>query len=115
MTCSPAYFGFVSVRYPEPGPVEEVTAGMIIKAVEEVMHITNDQIRSKCREQEIVDARHLAMYLLCFHTHLPLKTIGMMLKRDHTTVMHGRDKVSREWEVNGMGHFIRDANRLLTA
>ena len=46
------------------------------------------------RQKELVLPRHLAMYILSEDAHLTVERIGKILGgRDHTTVMHGRDKV----------------------
>ncbi len=46
------------------------------------------------RHKELILPRHITMYLLSEELNLTVEKIGEMLgKRDHTTVMHGRDKI----------------------
>ena len=53
------------------------------------------QLISQHRARDLVRARHAAMYLMHKHTHLNLPEIGAMFGgRDHTTVIHARDKVA---------------------
>lgn len=48
------------------------------------------------RQKELVLPRHLAMYILTEELKLTVEKIGQILGgRDHTTVMHGRDKMKR--------------------
>ena len=46
------------------------------------------------RQKELVLPRHITMYILSEYLKLTVEKIGGMLgNRDHTTVMHGRDKI----------------------
>lgn len=46
------------------------------------------------RQKELVLPRHLAMYILNEEAHITVERIGQLLGgRDHTTVMHGRDRI----------------------
>jgi chromosomal replication initiator protein len=46
------------------------------------------------RQKELVLPRHIAMYLLSEELNMTVEKIGQILGgRDHTTVMHGRDKI----------------------
>lgn len=48
------------------------------------------------RQKELVLPRHIAMYLLSEELSLTVEKVGSMLGgRDHTTVMHGRDKMKK--------------------
>lgn len=48
------------------------------------------------RQKELVLPRHIAMYLLSEELKLTVEKIGQVLGgRDHTTVMHGRDKMKK--------------------
>lgn len=74
-----------------------VTPELIINTVCEHFHISkNDLIGSK-RNSEIVLPRQIAMYLCREMTQTNFKEIGnIMGKRDHSTVIHGYDKISYE-------------------
>ncbi|MBI3109601.1 chromosomal replication initiator protein DnaA [Candidatus Daviesbacteria bacterium] len=48
------------------------------------------------RQKELVLPRHLAMYILCEELNMTVEKIGQILGgRDHTTVMHGRDRIKQ--------------------
>jgi chromosomal replication initiator protein len=48
------------------------------------------------RQKELVLPRHIAMYLLCEELNMTVERVGQILGgRDHTTVMHGRDRVKK--------------------
>ena len=58
-------------------------------------NISEDDIDSSSRKAQIVYARHVIMYILRNHYDLSLKSIGSgMGNRDHTTVLHGIDKIT---------------------
>lgn len=53
------------------------------------------QLTSHSRVHDLVRARQAAMYLLLRHTHFNLPQVGALFGgRDHTTVIHARDKVA---------------------
>lgn len=80
---------------------ESVGPDEVISAVSAHFHISLDQLRGRSRSREIVVPRHIAMYLLRDTTQLSLEEIGANLgKRDHTTVMHGIEKITRELETD---------------
>ncbi len=48
------------------------------------------------RQKELVLPRHMAMYILCEDLNMTVEKIGQLLGgRDHTTVMHGRDRIKQ--------------------
>src|SRR3989338_4804803 len=48
------------------------------------------------RQKELVLPRHIAMFILAEDLKLTVERIGQLLGgRDHTTVMHGRDKIKK--------------------
>jgi chromosomal replication initiation ATPase DnaA len=70
----------------------------ILKAVNEVTLISENDILSKNRLKEIVFARHLYCYFACEKTRYSLKSIGTFINRDHATVIHGNNKILYELE-----------------
>ncbi len=79
----------------------EVTPDMIIKIVAEHFDIPISDILSKKKTQEIVYPRHLCMYLCRILTDVALSLIGKKLgNRDHTTIIHGVDKIQKEMDKN---------------
>jgi len=84
-----------------PDGPKEITPEFIITTVAEHFGITNIEIASQKKNKEIVFPRQIAMYLCRTMTDAPLKNIGEYLGgRDHTTIMHGIDKISTELRTN---------------
>lgn len=75
--------------------VEQIDSDKIISTVSEYFHIPSSDIIGKKKNKEIVEARMVAVYLICEMLNLPLVTIGQIFGgRDHTTIMYSRDKIS---------------------
>lgn len=71
-----------------------ITPDLIIKTVSEHMGVSEDDIRSKKRSQDIATARQVVMYLCREHTVLALKSIGNAVGgKDHATVINGITRV----------------------
>ena len=80
---------------------KEITPDMIIKIVAEHFNISVSDITSKKKSQDIVYPRQLIMYLCRTLTDVALSLIGKKLgNRDHTTIIHGYEKIQREIEEN---------------
>jgi len=61
----------------------------------------NKDLTGKSRKADLVAARHVAMYLLREELGLQLVKVGeLMGGRDHTTVMHGVEKIKGEVETD---------------
>ncbi len=57
-------------------------------------NLTNKELIGPKRQKELVLPRHITMYILSEELGLTVEKVGQILGgRDHTTVMHGRDKV----------------------
>jgi len=52
------------------------------------------ELLSPRRMKSLVEPRHVAMFLACRLTARSLPEIGQRLRRDHTTVIHGRDAIA---------------------
>ena len=64
-------------------------------------NIDIERLRGKQREREVVWPRQVAMYLMRQETSASLLQIGVELGgRDHTTIMHGWEKVHAEMTNN---------------
>jgi len=74
---------------------EKVTPESIIKIVCEYFGISEKEIIGKKKTKDIVEPRMIAIYLIDDMLDLPLVTIGKIFGgRDHTTIMHSREKIS---------------------
>jgi chromosomal replication initiator protein len=75
---------------------KQINPNELLKLICETYGITLKELLSKKRTQTLVTPRQIAMYLLRQDLNLNLETIGAMLGgRDHTTIMHGIDKISK--------------------
>ena len=73
----------------------KVTAELIIEIVAERFGVAPGDITGKRRSREIAAPRQVAMYICREMTQMSTNAIGQAFgNRDHTTVMHGCDKVS---------------------
>lgn len=73
-----------------------LTADEIIRATADTYSFTIEEVTGKSRRQPLVLCRQVAMYLCRDLTDLSLPKIGAQFGgRDHTTVMHSLDKVTR--------------------
>ena len=80
-----------------PNATRQVTPQVIINVVAEHFNISPDDITSKRRNSEFVQPRQICMYLCRKLTNESLQNIGKALgKKDHTTVIHGIDKITFE-------------------
>ncbi|HLZ48620.1 MAG TPA: chromosomal replication initiator protein DnaA [Candidatus Limnocylindria bacterium] len=83
----------------------------IVETVAKYYGVPSDQLRGKARDKQIVLPRQIAMYLMREETEAPLLRIGEALGgRDHSTVLHGCEKIEREMSEND--DFRRDINSL---
>jgi len=77
------------------------TPKKIIDVVAEYYQLKEKDLLTKCRRQEIVRPRQVAMYLLREELKSSFPYIGQKLGgKDHTTVIHACDKISREIKIN---------------
>ena len=84
-----------------PDEKKEITPALIISIVAEHFHITENDIKSNKRNNEIVYPRQIAMYLCSNMTSVGLKKIGAeMGNRDHSTVLHGSKKIAAEIQTS---------------
>ena len=84
-----------------PDKPKEVTPQLIINVVAEHYGITPEDIISKKRNSEFVLPRQVVMYLIRTMTATSLVNIGKVLgKKDHTTIIHGINKITEELPKN---------------
>lgn len=85
------------IIYPEAP--KEITPELIMNIVAEHFNISASDIASSKRNSEIVMPRQIYMYLCRELIDIPYKSIGKTIgNKDHTTVMHGVDKIKKEME-----------------
>jgi len=83
--------------YSESKIPSTLTPAEVLEGVCRYYNVDIERIRGKQREREIVWPRQVAMYLMRQETNASLLQIGTELGgRDHTTIMHGWEKVQAE-------------------
>lgn len=96
---------------------EGIDSEDIISAVSTYFRINESDIVGKKKTKDIVEARMIAIYLVNDLLNLPLVTIGQIFGgRDHTTVIHSRDKILSLMEENkDTQRKIKDIRALLAS
>lgn len=80
---------------------DTIDASDIVATVCKYFKISTTDIFSKKKTKNIVEPRMIAIYLITELLPMPLVSIGEMFGgRDHTTVIHARDKISEEIKSN---------------
>ncbi len=70
----------------------------IFRVVSKYYDVPIDTLKSPRRQQNVVHARQVCMYLLRTLTDSPLSEIGSFFNRDHTTVINAVNKVEKMME-----------------
>ena len=79
-----------------PDTRREITPELIIDIVAEHFNIKSEDILSQKRNSEIVYPRQIAMYLCRQMTTHTVQALGKCFgNRDHTTVIHGNEKIAK--------------------
>ena len=81
-------------------PHEESTRDKLnIKDIEEIVAenygVSISELKSKNKTDRIAFARQVAMYLMCTLTDKSLPEIGELFKKDHSTVIYARNKITQ--------------------
>ncbi len=79
-----------------PDEDKPITPEYIIDVVCDHFSLTKDEIMSNRRNNEIVIPRQIIMYLCIKYTSFPSTRIGKLLKRDHSTILHGVEKIESD-------------------
>lgn len=80
-----------------PAEAPQVTPQLIVEIVADHYNISSSDILSKKRPREIAYPRQIVMYLCRKLTDLSLPKIGEAIgKRDHTTILHGYEKINTD-------------------
>lgn len=80
---------------PAGGEKEALTAESIIDSVCDFYKIQRSDLLGKKKTKDVVEPRQICAYLMTELLSIPLVTVGQALGgRDHTTVIHARDKIA---------------------
>lgn len=86
-----------------PDVHRQITPELILNIVSEHFNVSTQDILSSKRKADIVLARQIVMYLCREMTEMSLQGIGEYIgNRDHTTVIHGCDKIKKDYKNNEM-------------
>ena len=78
-----------------------LTSERIIDCVCKYFSISKDDLTGKKRNKEIVEPRQICMYVIYEMLDLPLTSIAQLFgKKDHTTVIHAREKITNDLKTN---------------
>jgi chromosomal replication initiation ATPase DnaA len=78
------------------------TYANIERRVCKLFGLTKVSLHSRRRDRRVVFARQCAMYWACRLTRLSLPQIGRLMGgKDHTTILHGRDKYPEKRKAMG--------------
>lgn len=72
--------------------IEYVALTSVIEAVSEKFQIPKREIMSHARQQRLARARFAICYLGWLFTKRSFPSIGRFMGRDHTTILHGRNR-----------------------
>lgn len=87
--------------YITPNKPKKITVDLIIDVVCEQFNVSREDILGTKRNREIVYPRQIVMYLCRNLTDIPLQSIGKEIGgKDHSTVIHGIEKITKEIETN---------------
>ncbi len=79
-----------------------VTPKQVIDTITEYYALRTGELVSKVRRRPIVEARHIAMYIMRENTTLSLDEIGKCFSRDHSSVIHAIRKIKKEVKTNSI-------------
>lgn len=70
-----------------------LTGKQILAFIAKNFHTSEADLRSSARQRSVAEPRQLVMYLCKELTTMSFPDIGVLLNRDHSTVMHGYHKI----------------------
>ena len=95
LTMEAAEEALKDIIYPEKA--KTITPTLILETVAEHYNVSPSDITSKKRNGELIQPRHVVMYLCRNLIDIPFANIAKLLnKKDHTTIIHGVNKITEE-------------------
>jgi chromosomal replication initiator protein len=100
-----------------PQNQSEIPPQIILEETANYFSLSTGDLMSKSRSRPLTNARHIAMYLTRECTGLSLVKIGEIFGgRDHTTVLHGINKVTEEMRArDAVFRQVQDLTRSIRA
>jgi chromosomal replication initiator protein len=101
----------VLIRTPTNSEKRDVGFDKIMKVIGKEYKYSHSDLCSKQRNKELSEVRHIAMFLMKKLTDKSLRDIGGFLGgRDHSTVMHGLQKI--EWQLKTNKELVNHIEKL---
>lgn len=80
--------------------VKGVGLNRILETTCKALNVDINDVKSKTREQQITYARHIFCYVAYnLVTSHSLKSIGREINRDHASVLHGKGRISNQYDI----------------
>ncbi len=96
----------------DPGNIPTDTmVERILASTAKYYGVTVEDIKSKKKNDQVANARHIAVYIIRRLTELPFKKIGEFVGRDHSTVMSSIGKV--EINIKTVKNTDSDINKII--
>lgn len=81
--------------------IDENIVNYILTIIQIYSDLKYDYYFKKSRKVELVKARHLAMYFAKEYTETSLKKLGRKFNKDHSTIIHGINRIKNGIKNNG--------------
>ncbi len=96
----------------DPGNIpNDILVDRILSAVSKKHGVSVEDIKSKKKTDSVANARHMAVYIIKRMTDLPLKEIGNIFKRDHSTIHFSVNKI--ETYIKTKNNYEKEINELM--
>ena len=79
---------------------QNLTAERIIDCVCKYFNVKKDDLLGRKKNKEVVEPRQICMYTMYTLLGMSTTSVANVFGRDHSTIVHARDKVSKEMEEN---------------
>jgi len=85
---------FLSMPQTQSDNSSNITSRHLISSCAKFYKVKTGDLCGKSRQKDLVHARHVTAFLLLDFLNMPLEKVGDILGgRDHTSIMHARDKI----------------------
>jgi chromosomal replication initiation ATPase DnaA len=109
-------YGYTVIENSQLSPKDLLSQGDIKRLAARINHVSIAQIESRNRNENVVFARWMVAYYYLEFSTLTLATIGYMIKRDHSNVVHIRKEINNiyldGWRLKNRSIFKREINNI---
>lgn len=75
--------------------IDFIDCNDVVKLVSMVSGYSVQDLKKRCRVANLVEWRHVAMFLIYNFTSLSFKQVGELLNRDHATAIYANNQVKK--------------------